>query len=140
MVKTNKITVKRLVADNLPAPGYEFIKLASAKNRQGETMLVKWTEEFQHMVNRAFQATAEATGGDILQCCIDCGEEPVITRDGLYDYLETYGGGPGTFGRSGKAAKEGEGGIVFRFVMDHPGSIRDLETTLSQMGVPKSWS
>jgi len=77
-------------------------------------------------VRQAFQATAEACGSDILQCCIDCGEEPVITRDGLYDYLGMYGGAH---------AQE-----VQAFVYDYPGTIKDLERKLDEMRVPKTWA
>lgn len=76
-------------------------------------------------VRQAFQSTADACGGDILQCCVDCGEEPIITREGLYDYLEMYGGQHG---------KEVQG-----WLMDLPGTIKDLEEELDRMGVPKTW-
>jgi len=78
------------------------------------------------IVCRVFQATADATGGDILQCCRDCGEEEVIYRDGLYDYLDAYGGEYGA--------------TVQKWLMEIPGSIKDLEGILDTAGVYKTWS
>ena len=74
----------------------------------------------------AFQATAEACGGDILQCCIDCEEEPIITRECLYDYLATYGG------------EKGE--AVQKWIYDHKGTMKQLERDLTAKRVPLTWS
>lgn len=83
------------------------------------------TELTDAQIRCAFQATAEAVGGDILQCCRDCEEEEVITRDGLYDYLYMHGG------------KDGD--AVSLWLMGFPGSIEDLEAELNRRRVPKTW-
>ncbi|MCR9292048.1 MAG: hypothetical protein NXI32_04965 [bacterium] len=76
-------------------------------------------------IRTAFQYVADACGGDILQCCIDCGIEPEITRDCLIDYLAIHGGPKG---------KE-----VFDWVVDCAGNIHDLDRKLDEMGVPHRW-
>jgi hypothetical protein len=77
-------------------------------------------------IRQAFQATAEACGSDILQCCVDCEEEPVITRDCLYDYLEIHGGEHG---------KE-----VQAWLFKYPGNDKALNRELNRIGVPKTWA
>lgn len=77
-------------------------------------------------IRSAFQAVAEACGGDILQCCRDCGEPERIERDGLLDYLSIYGGPRG---------KE-----VFKMCLDYPGSMDDLNAMLTSKGVPDHWT
>lgn len=81
--------------------------------------------DFESKVRQAFQFTANACGGDILQCCIDCGEEPVIPRDVLYDYLGLHGG---PFGKE-----------VYEWVLNFPGSLEDLEKELNSIRIPKTW-
>lgn len=76
-------------------------------------------------VRMAFQNTAEACGGDILQCCRDCGEPAVIDREGLYDHLKVHGGAHG---------KE-----VQKWIYDFPGDMKQLELVLNKMNVPKTW-
>jgi len=76
-------------------------------------------------IRQAFQATAEACGSDILQCCVDCEEEPVITRDCLYDYLEIHGG---TYGKE-----------VQKWLYGYSGTTEELEGELNRMGVPSTW-
>jgi len=80
----------------------------------------------ENIIRGAFQATVEAIGGDVLQCCRDCGEEEVIARDGAFDYLDAYGGK--------------HGAVVQKWLMEIPGSMKDLEEVLDTAGVPKTWS
>ena len=77
-------------------------------------------------VRWVFQSTAEATGSDIIQCCIDCGEEPVIDREILYDYIDMYGG-----------QHKDE---VVKWIDDFPGDHKALAKALDAMGVPKNWA
>ena len=86
----------------------------------------QFSEEFSSKVRQAFQNTAEAIGGDVLQACRDMGEREVIDREACYDFLETYGG---THGRE-----------VQKWVYDYPGGIEDLEAALNSMRVPKDWA
>lgn len=81
---------------------------------------------------RVFQATAEATGSDILQCCVECGEEPIIYRIDLLDYIDTYGGG--YKGEDKDAAKR-----ILAWIAACP-TILEVEETLSDMGVPATWA
>jgi hypothetical protein len=76
-------------------------------------------------VRAAFQSVAEACGSDILQCCVDCGEEPVIDRDGLIDYLAIHGGEHGQ--------------AVFDWILSLPGDMDDVERALDAMKVPRTW-
>ena len=90
--------------------------------KKAKQPIAPFPEEFAQKVRMAFQNVAEACGSDILQCCIDCEEPPVIDREGLYDYLSVHGG---THGRE-----------VQKWVYDCPG---DLERTLTAMRVPRTW-
>jgi hypothetical protein len=76
-------------------------------------------------VRGAFQAVAEYCGGDILQACRDCGEDPVIDRDGLIDYLSIHGGDAGP--------------AVSEYCMSYPGDWAALDAHLDDLGVPRQW-
>lgn len=75
-----------------------------------------------------FQSTAEAVGGDILQCCLDCGEDPVIERDGLWDYLTMYGGDKDAAERICKWSRTN--GLTWE----------QQDRVLTRLGVPKTWA
>jgi hypothetical protein len=73
-----------------------------------------------------FQAAAEAVGSDIIQASAEMGGPAEVPRDVLYDYV-------------GECRHE-QAEAVHDFIMNHPGSMRQLEEDLDGMGVPRSWS
>jgi len=75
---------------------------------------------------QAFQSVANAVGGELLQALAECGEELVIDRDALIDYLEIHGGEHGK--------------IVMQWVRDLPGDMSNVHRALDKMGVPRRWS
>ncbi len=79
-------------------------------------------------VRRVFQATAEATGSDLLEAARTMGEEEVIPRDCLWDYLDMHGG-PG---------KEEVREWMDSFLKLH--TIEEFERELDDMGVPQTWA
>jgi len=72
----------------------------------------------------AFQLTAEAVGGDILVACEECGEEPVIPRECVADYIDIYGG---------KDKAE-----VVKWLSTI--SFDDMDSKLDSVGVPRTWN
>ena len=74
-------------------------------------------------IKDAFQQTAQSIASDIFQCCIDNGEDPVLPRECVVDYLSIHGGD--------------HGDKVFQWVLDTPSE--KVEEVLNEAGVPHTW-
>jgi len=75
-------------------------------------------------IQTVFQMTAEAIGSDILAACEECGEEPLIPRDVVVDYIDMYGG------------KDKEEVVKWLSTI----SFDDMDAKLDSVGVFRNWS
>lgn len=73
----------------------------------------------------AFQNVANAIGSEIIQCCIEAGEEPVLPRDACFDYMELHGG------EHGKA--------VAKWLLSKV-TLAEINRVCDAAGVPADWA
>lgn len=75
-------------------------------------------------IREAFELTVQAIYSDMMQACVDMGEEFLMDREDVFGYVSMYGGSNGE--------------RVYAYLLETPHGQFDNE--LDEANVPKYWS